>query len=175
MGPELGDVGAYEVFDPNSSEPDFNDSESPGNAAPTPDETIVFAAPAVVAGAIRVTPQPAKKPTGPATRFEWRTPPLWGVRDSGPYLHDGRAATLDQAIAFHNGEAAATARRYFALKPVEHAAGSGVPEVARRPDRGRGAGPGRELSAGLLGGFWWWDRFGRPGRADFSRPRPNRN
>ena len=22
---------------------------------------------------------------------EWRTPPLWGYRDSGPYLHDGRA------------------------------------------------------------------------------------
>ncbi len=119
MGPELGDVGAYEVFDPNSSEPDFNDSESPGNAAPTPGETIVFVAPAAVAGAIRVAPQPAKKPTGPANRFEWRTPPLWGVRDSGPYLHDGRAATLDQAIAFHNGEAAATARRYFALKPAE--------------------------------------------------------
>jgi CxxC motif-containing protein (DUF1111 family) len=119
MGPELGDVGAYEVFDPNSSEPDFNDSESTGNAAPTPAPAVVFQAPGAVGGTIRVAPQPTKKLTGPANRFEWRTPPLWGVRDSGPYLHDGRAATLDQAIAFHNGEAAATARRYFALKPAE--------------------------------------------------------
>jgi CxxC motif-containing protein (DUF1111 family) len=25
---------------------------------------------------------------------EWRTPPLWGVAESAPYLHDGRALTL---------------------------------------------------------------------------------
>ena len=24
---------------------------------------------------------------------EWRTAPLWGVADSAPYLHDGRAQT----------------------------------------------------------------------------------
>ena len=36
--------------------------------------------------------KPVKRPTsGPASRFEWRTPPLWGFRDSGPYLHDGLA------------------------------------------------------------------------------------
>jgi CxxC motif-containing protein (DUF1111 family) len=118
MGPELGDVGAYEVFDPNSSEPDFNDSESPGDAV-TPAPGVVLVTPVAVAGTMGTNPQAAKKPTGPANRFEWRTPPLWGVRDSGPYLHDGRAATLDQAIAFHNGEAAATAQRYFGLKPEE--------------------------------------------------------
>jgi len=33
---------------------------------------------------------PAKtQPAVAATAQEWRTPPLWGVRDSGPYLHDG--------------------------------------------------------------------------------------
>src|SRR5262245_59501110 len=32
---------------------------------------------------------------------EWRTPPLWGVADSAPYLHDGRAATLEEAITLH--------------------------------------------------------------------------
>jgi CxxC motif-containing protein (DUF1111 family) len=48
---------------------------------------------------------------------EWRTPPLWGVRDSGPYLHDGRAETLDQAIAFHGGEAKNSSDRYFGLAP----------------------------------------------------------
>ena len=25
-------------------------------------------------------------------------PALWGLRDSGPYLHDGRAKTLDEAV-----------------------------------------------------------------------------
>jgi CxxC motif-containing protein (DUF1111 family) len=46
---------------------------------------------------------------------EWRTPPLWGVADSAPYLHDGRAATLVEAIALHGGEADAIAKRYFEL------------------------------------------------------------
>jgi CxxC motif-containing protein (DUF1111 family) len=42
---------------------------------------------------------------------EWKTPPLWGVRDSYPFLHDGRALTLEDAILQHGGEAerAATA------------------------------------------------------------------
>ena len=26
---------------------------------------------------------------------EWKTPPLWGVADSAPYLHDGSAPTLE--------------------------------------------------------------------------------
>jgi CxxC motif-containing protein (DUF1111 family) len=58
----------------------------------------------------------AKRPTtGPASRFEWRTPPLWGFRDSGPYLHDGRADTLDQAVALHGGEATNVAQKFFRL------------------------------------------------------------
>src|SRR5439155_2797887 len=40
-----------------------------------------------------------------AANVEWRTPPLWGVRDSAPYLHDGRADTLEIAILLHDGEA----------------------------------------------------------------------
>jgi mono/diheme cytochrome c family protein len=36
---------------------------------------------------------------------EFRTPPLWGVADSGPYLHDGSAATLEAAILRHNVQA----------------------------------------------------------------------
>jgi CxxC motif-containing protein (DUF1111 family) len=46
---------------------------------------------------------------------EWRTPPLWGVRDSAPYLHDGRAETIEQAIAWHDGEARRSMRRFFQL------------------------------------------------------------
>src|SRR5262249_33630044 len=57
-----------------------------------------------------------------ASRQEWRTAPLWGARDSGPYLHDGRAETLEQAIALHGGEGRPTALRYFALSPGGRAA-----------------------------------------------------
>ncbi len=52
-----------------------------------------------------------------ATAREWRTPPLWGLRDSGPYLHDGRAGRVDQAITQHGGQGAASARRYAELSP----------------------------------------------------------
>jgi CxxC motif-containing protein (DUF1111 family) len=50
---------------------------------------------------------------------EWRTPPLWGVADSGPWLHDGRAATLEQAIELHAGQAAGAAGRYRRLGQQE--------------------------------------------------------
>ena len=46
---------------------------------------------------------------------EWRTPPLWGVADSAPYMHDGRAATLDAAIRWHGGEASQVTSRYRSL------------------------------------------------------------
>ncbi len=46
---------------------------------------------------------------------EWRTPPLWGVADSAPYLHDGRAKTLDAAIRWHAGEAADSVTQYRSL------------------------------------------------------------
>jgi CxxC motif-containing protein (DUF1111 family) len=46
---------------------------------------------------------------------EWRTPPLWGVADSAPYLHDGRASTLDAAIRWHGGEASQAATNYRTL------------------------------------------------------------
>jgi CxxC motif-containing protein (DUF1111 family) len=36
---------------------------------------------------------------------EWRTPPLWGVADSAPYLHDGSCSTLEQAVLGHHGDA----------------------------------------------------------------------
>ena len=46
------------------------------------------------------------------TPGEWRTAPLWGVADSGPYLHDGRAATFEAAIEAHGGEAVDVATRF---------------------------------------------------------------
>ncbi len=46
---------------------------------------------------------------------EWRTPPLWGVRDSAPYMHDGRAETLLEAITMHDGESKGTRDRFLTL------------------------------------------------------------
>ena len=46
---------------------------------------------------------------------EWRTPPLWEFSDSGPYLHDGRAATLEQAVAMHGGQGAASRHKFQKL------------------------------------------------------------
>ena len=55
---------------------------------------------------------------GVARSSEFRTAPLWGVTAVGPYLHDGRADTLEQAIAAHGGEAAAS-RDAFSSQPPE--------------------------------------------------------
>jgi len=51
----------------------------------------------------------------------WRTPPLWGVRDSAPYMHDGRAATLEAAIEMHGGEAEESATRYRNMSAADRA------------------------------------------------------
>jgi CxxC motif-containing protein (DUF1111 family) len=60
---------------------------------------------------------PDRALTGTPSIQEWRTPPLWGLRDSGPYLHDGRAASIDQAVALHGGQGASSAKRYAELSP----------------------------------------------------------
>jgi CxxC motif-containing protein (DUF1111 family) len=49
---------------------------------------------------------------------EYLTPRLWGVADSAPYLHDGRAPSFDYAIAGHDGEGEA-ARAAFQALPME--------------------------------------------------------
>ncbi len=43
------------------------------------------------------------------------TPPLWGLSRSGPYMHDGRAPTLEEAIMAHSGEATESQRAYAKL------------------------------------------------------------
>jgi CxxC motif-containing protein (DUF1111 family) len=50
---------------------------------------------------------------------EWRTPPLWGVADSAPYLHDGRATTLMDAIVLHGGQGTRAAKRFSQLNGGE--------------------------------------------------------
>jgi CxxC motif-containing protein (DUF1111 family) len=46
---------------------------------------------------------------------EIRTPALWGLRFRRPLLHDGSAATIDEAIRRHAGEAAGVRARYLEL------------------------------------------------------------
>jgi CxxC motif-containing protein (DUF1111 family) len=64
-------------------------------------------------------PGPDLARIAPPTASEWRTPPLWGLRDSGPYLHDGRAKTIAKAIALHGGEARDIAKVWGQLSRVE--------------------------------------------------------
>lgn len=52
---------------------------------------------------------------GTADVRDMKTAPLWGLRASAPYLHDGRAATVDDAIKAHDGEAKAAKDRYLKL------------------------------------------------------------
>lgn len=46
---------------------------------------------------------------------------LWGIWDTAPYLHDGRATTLVEAIALHGGEAQPARDHFVAFTEVEKA------------------------------------------------------
>lgn len=52
---------------------------------------------------------------------EFLTRPLWGLASTGPWLHDGRAETIDETILLHGGEAQKTRDR-FALLPEDEKA-----------------------------------------------------
>jgi CxxC motif-containing protein (DUF1111 family) len=56
-----------------------------------------------------------EEPGAPAGFY--RTPPLWGVSRTAPYLHDGRAETLRDAILGHAGEATGARLAFEALSP----------------------------------------------------------
>lgn len=50
-----------------------------------------------------------------ASKSQWRTAPLWGLRWRNKYFHDDRASSLQDAIARHDGEAARVRERFAAL------------------------------------------------------------
>jgi CxxC motif-containing protein (DUF1111 family) len=60
-----------------------------------------------------------------ATGREWRTQPLWGLgllqKTTGTafYLHDGRARTIEEAILWHEGEAAQSKNAFTGLTKPE--------------------------------------------------------
>ena len=52
-------------------------------------------------------------------RYEFLTRPLWGLAESAPYLHDGRAGTIPEAILAHGGEAAPARSGFEALDATQ--------------------------------------------------------
>ena len=69
------------------------------------------------------------RPDGSADGYEWRTPPLVGIRLVADnlggrefYLHDGRATSLEEAIQLHGGEAQAVLDRFLGLSADDQAA-----------------------------------------------------
>jgi hypothetical protein len=56
---------------------------------------------------------PAPQGDIPARMFLTR--PLWGLAETAPYLHDGRAPTIQDAIVLHGGEATAARDAYLGL------------------------------------------------------------
>ena len=102
---------------------------------------------------------------GVATGSEFRTQPLWGVAATRPYLHDGRADTLDEAIRWHGGEALPARQAYEALDDsartdviafLESLGGLAqrseglIPPLAPIPEVGTPGGPDRALGAADL-------------------------
>jgi CxxC motif-containing protein (DUF1111 family) len=63
-----------------------------------------------------------------AAGSEWRTSPLWsigltaGVSGGEAYLHDGRARTLEEAILWHDGEAAGAKETFRTMSAADRAA-----------------------------------------------------
>ncbi len=57
-----------------------------------------------------------------ASGSEFRTQPLWGIASVGPYLHDGRAGTIEEAILAHGGEAEASRDVFAAYTADQRAA-----------------------------------------------------
>lgn len=56
---------------------------------------------------------------GQAQPSEFRTEPLMGLRFATAFLHDGRAATVRQAVELHGGEALRARNRFLRLTPFE--------------------------------------------------------
>ncbi|MEZ4225524.1 MAG: di-heme oxidoredictase family protein [Polyangiaceae bacterium] len=105
---------------------------------------------------------------GEATGSEFRTQPLWGVGAVAPYLHDGAADTLDEAIRLHGGEGEAARDAYLAMDAdergdliafLESLGGASqrseglLPPDAPVPDVGEYGGPGRKLSVAEMAKF----------------------
>ena len=59
---------------------------------------------------------------GQARVQDWRTTPLWGLRQRERFLHDARARTIEAAILANSGEAEPVLERFRALSSAERQA-----------------------------------------------------
>jgi CxxC motif-containing protein (DUF1111 family) len=59
---------------------------------------------------------------------EYMTRPLWGVADTGPWMHDGRAMTLEEAIVMH-GDRASGSDAGPVIETFEHMSASDKNDV----------------------------------------------
>ena len=78
-------------------------------------------------------PLPDGQPGEGPSPSEWRTPPLWGVADSAPYLHDGRAVTLEDAIRLHGGQGQRAAQKFAQLPADDQGRLLGFLKTLRAP------------------------------------------
>jgi hypothetical protein len=63
--------------------------------------------------------QPAGTPKFFAVNTKFITRKLWGVGNSGPYMHHGKFTTMREAILAHSGEALASRRNFEALSAYD--------------------------------------------------------
>lgn len=125
IGADLVDTGEYGAFQPSDSgEEDLEEIEATLAQAGTSEGNVT------------------QKLVVGAKQAEWRTPPLWGCRDSAPYLHDGRAQTLKQAIAFHGGEGKDTTIRFFSLSQKQQLQVLAFMKTLTAPEPGQFVNPG---------------------------------
>jgi CxxC motif-containing protein (DUF1111 family) len=56
---------------------------------------------------------------GQAKGSQMRTAPLWGLRARTRFLHDGRAATIEEAILAHDGQGQDAKNLFLKLSPAD--------------------------------------------------------
>ena len=104
--------------------------------------------PAQGSGSYADTP-PVPLPEDHPRPEEWKTPPLWGVADSAPYLHDGSCPTLEKAVLKHHGDAENVRVAYEHLNSVDRAAIIGFLKTLRAPADAMPAPPRSSRKDGL--------------------------
>src|SRR5437667_878169 len=73
-------------------------------------------------------------PQGAIPARVFLTRPLWGLAETAPYLHDGRAPTVHDAIVLHGGEATAARVAYLALdEPARASVRVFLASLSRQP------------------------------------------
>ena len=85
---------------------------------------------------------------------EFTTARLWGIADTGPYLHDGRATTLSEAILLHGGEAEQVRNEFAALADLQKEELLGFLRTLVTPvePSNRGSSPGVRGNVGFVRG-----------------------